>query len=145
MIFVDWNALIRHIDRSLPGRGLWMQCVPVFDDDAPTEEGVGLAIQRESAPGSSDDLWYPVVFFRVVPDPAATGPDGAFLEGRGDTTGDWEILVGYQGEHDTLEDAIKEAKSLTRDLPKSAIYPTAEKLAAALDRVEDPEDLEEIA
>lgn len=148
MIFVDWNALIRHIDRSLPGKGLWMQCVPVFDDDALTEEGVGLAIQREpvsAVPRSVEDRWYSVVFFRVVPDPAATGPDGDFLEGRGDTTDDWEVVVGYQGEHDTLEEAIQEAKGLTRDLPKSAIYPTTQKLAAALDQVEDPEDLEDIA
>lgn len=148
MIFVDWNTLIRHIDRSLPGKGLWMQCVPVLDDDAPTEEGVGLAVQRESVSAvlrSGEDLWYSVVFFRVVPDPAATRPDGDFLQGRGDTADDWEIIVGYQVEHETLEEAIDEAKGLSRDLPKSTIYPTTQKLAAALDQVEDPEALDDIA
>ena len=63
---MDWNFLIGHIDRALPGRGLWMQCVPVFDDDAPTEEGVGLAVQRAPGPKGRS---YAVVFFSVVPDP----------------------------------------------------------------------------
>ncbi len=65
MSCVDWNAMIRHISGALPGLGLWMQCVPVFDEDSPTEEGVGLAIQRESGPKGR---WYTVVFFSVVPD-----------------------------------------------------------------------------
>lgn len=144
MFRVDWNALIRHIDRSLPGRGLWMQCVPVFDaPDAPTEEGVGLAIQRESGPKGR---WYKVVFFRVVPDEDALDPEnGDFLPGRGDETADWVVEVGYEGDHDTLAEGIDEAKDLARDLPTGGVYATHEIREAILDGVTDPEDLEEIA
>ncbi len=144
MFPVDWNALIRHISRELPGLQLWIQCVPVFDDDAPTEEGVGLAVQRESGPGNPG-RWYTVVFFSVVPDPGAAGEDGRFLPGRGEEVSDWAVEVGYQGDHDTLEEAIDEAKGLARDLPMSGIYRTHERREAILDRVTDPEDLEEIA
>ncbi len=147
MFRVDWNALIRHIDRSLPGRGLWMQCVPVFDaPDAAggaTEEGVGLAIQRESGPKAR---WYKVVFFRVVPDEEALDEStGDFLPGRGDETADWVVKVGYEGDHDTLKEAIEEAKGLARDLPTGGVYSTHEIREAILDGVSDPEDLEEIA
>jgi hypothetical protein len=147
MIPVDWNALVRHIDRSLPGRGLWMQCEPVFDDDRPTEEGVGLAIQREPAgtPAGNPGRWYTVAFFSVVPAPEAVGDDGRFLPGRGEEVSDWTVQVGYQGDHDNLGEAIDEAKDLARDLPTSGIYRTNERLEAILDQVTDPEDLEEIA
>ncbi|MDQ3316864.1 MAG: hypothetical protein M3522_05955 [Actinomycetota bacterium] len=141
MFFVDWNALIRLIDRSLPGRGLWMHCAPVFDPDRPTEEGVGLAVQRESGPKGR---WYVVVFFSVVPSPEAVGPDGDFLPGRGEEVSDWVVDVGYQGDFDALEEAIGEAKDLAPRLPKSAIYPTAERFHAFLEEVTDPGDLEEI-
>lgn len=145
MIPVDWNALIRRVNAELPGLCLWMHCAPVFDDDAPTEEGVGLAIQRES--GTRDSRrWYLVVFFSVVPDLEAVGVDGGFLPGRGEEVSHWSVEVGYQGDHDTLEEALEEAKSLARHLPKSALYPTEERLAAVLDQVNDPEDnLEQIA
>ena len=142
MLPMDWNALIRHISCALPGLGLWMQCVPVFDDDAPTEEGVGLAIQRQSGPKGR---WYTVVFFSVVPDPAAVGEGGTFLPGRGDEVADWAVEVGYEGEHDTLREAIDDAKGLARGLPMSGIYRTHERREAILDQVTDPEDLEEIA
>ena len=142
MFPMDWNALIRHIDRALPGRGLWMQCVPVFESDRPTEEGVGLAIQRESGPKGR---WYSPVFFSVVPDPVAVGADGHFLPGRGEEASDWTVDVGYRGDHDTLEEAIEEAKGLAADLPMDGLYRTKERLDAILDRVTDPEDLEEIA
>ena len=142
MFSMDWNALIRHISRALPGLGLWMQCVPVFDDDAPTEEGVGLAVQRASGPKGR---WYTVVFFSVVPDPGATGVDGTFLPGRGEEVADWAVEVGYQGDHDTLQEAIDDAKGLARDLPMSGIYRTHERREKILDQVSDPEDLEETA
>ncbi|MBA3388551.1 MAG: hypothetical protein H0U02_04185 [Rubrobacter sp.] len=142
MIPVDWNALIRQIDRSLPGLSLWMHCAPVFDDDSPTEESVGLAIQRQSGPKGR---WYVVVFFRVVPDPAAVDEVGLFPPGRGQETSDWTVNVGYQGDHDNLEEAVAEAKDLARHLPSSALYPNEERLAAFLGKVTDPEDLEETA
>ncbi len=142
MFPMDWNALIRHIDRALPGRGLWMLCVPVFDGDRTTEEGVGLAIQRESGP---KDRWYSTVFFSVVPDPDAVGADGTFLPGRGEQAADWTVDVCYRGEHDTLQAAIYEAKGLAADLPMNHVFVTEERLDAILDRVTDPEDLEEIA
>jgi hypothetical protein len=142
MFPVNWNALIRHIDRSLPGRGLWMHCAPVFDSDRPTEEGVGLAVQRESGPRGR---WYLVVFFAVVPSTEAVGPDGGFLPGRGDDVCDWAVEVGYQGDHDTLEGAVGEAKGLAEGLPKSALYPNPERVRAFLDQVTDPGGLEEIA
>lgn len=121
-----------------------MQCVPVFDAlDAPTEEGVGLAIQRESGPKGR---WYKVVFFRVVPDQDALDPEsGDFLPGRGDETDDWVVEVGYEGDHDTLAEGIDEAKGLARDLPTGGVYATHEIREAILDGVTDPEDLEEIA
>ena len=116
-----------------------MQSVPVLDEpDAPTGEGVGLAIQRESGPKGR---WYEVVFFRVVPDEAALGSDGDFLPGRGEEASDWIVEVGYRGEHDDLEDAVEETKGLAGDLPMSRIYHTPERLAAILDEVSDPEDL----
>jgi len=142
MFPMDWNALIRHIDRALPGRGLWMQCVPVFDSDRPTEEGIGLAIQRESGPKGR---WYSTIFFSVVPDPDAVGADGGFLPGRGEEAADWTVDVGYRGDHDTLEAAIDEAKGLAADLPINGMFRTEERLDAILDQVTDPEDLEEIA
>ena len=116
-----------------------MQSVPVLDDDSPIDEGVGLAIQRESGPKGR---WYEVVFFRVVPDEEALRADGDFLPGRGEETSDWIVEVGYQGEHDALEDAIEEAKGLARGLPMSGIYRTPERLEAILDKVSDPEDLD---
>lgn len=142
MIPVDWNALIRRIDRALPGLYLWMHCAPVFDHDAPTEEGVGLAIQRLSGPKGR---WYMVVFFSVTPDPAAVDEDGLFPPGRGQETSDWIVKVGYQGDHDTLAEAVAEAKDVARHLPRSALYPNEERLAAFLEKVTDPEDLEETA
>ncbi|MEW6638386.1 MAG: hypothetical protein AB1425_16405 [Actinomycetota bacterium] len=143
MIPVDWNELIRHIDKSLPGRGLWMQCVPVFDEDSPTESGVGLAIQKEYGPGTN---WYTVVFFSVVPDPDALADDGDFLPGRGEETADWNIEAGYQGDFDTLEEAIREAKALAEHLPISPIFGTRERLLDILDKVKDPdEDLQQSA
>jgi hypothetical protein len=143
MIPVNWNELIRHIDGSLPGRGLWMQCVPVLDDDSPTESGVGLAIQKEY--GSKGD-WYTVVFFSVVPDPDALADDGDFLPGRGEKTADWNIEVGYQGDFDTLEEAVREAKALAGHLPTSPIFGTRNKLFEILDKVTDPdEDLQQSA
>ncbi len=143
MISVYWNELIRHIDRFLPGRGLWMQCVPVLDEDSPTESGVGLAIQKECGPKGN---WYTVVFFTVVPDPDALADDGAFLPGRGEKTSDWNVEVGYQGNFDTLEGAITEAKGLAANLPISPIFGTRERLLDILDKVTDPdEDLQQSA
>lgn len=137
---MHWNALIRHIHRALPGLTLWMQSVPVLDrPDAPTWEGVGLAIQRESGPKGR---WYEVVFFRVVPDEEALAPSGDFLDGRGIETSDWIVEVGYRGEHDALEGAIEETKGLARGLPMSGIYRTPERLEAILDKVSDPGDLD---
>ena len=120
-----------------------MQCVPVFDDaaGAGTEEGVGLAIQRE---GDASGRWYAVVFFRVVPDEGALERGGDFLPGRGDEVADWVVEVGYEGDHDTLAEAIREAKGLARDLPTGGVYATHEIREKILDQVSDPEDLEEI-
>lgn len=142
MFPVHWNELVRQIDRSLPGRGLWMHCAPVFDDDRPTEEGVGLALQRESGP---ETRRYVVVFFSVIPDPGAVAPGGRFAPGRGEEVSDWRVEVGYQGEFDALKDAVEEAKELASGLPKSGLYPGPERIAAFLDRVTDPDDLDEIA
>ena len=141
MIPVDWNDLIRKIDRELPGLSLWMHCAPVLDDDSEIEQGVGLAVQRESGPGNPG-RWYLVVFFEVLPDPEALDGDGRFLEGRGEDVSDWIVEVGYQGDFDTLREAIGEAKDLAPRLPRSAIYPTEERFHAALEKVNDPEDLE---
>ena len=131
---MHWNEQISHIHRSLPGLTLWMQCVPLLDDDSATEEGVGLATQRESEPKGR---WYDVVFFRVVADAGAPGADGDFLPGRGEEISDRIVEVGYRGEHDALEDAIGETKSLAKDLPMSGIYRTPERLEAILDKVTD--------
>lgn len=139
MMPVEWNVLISKIDRELPGLSLWMHCAPVLDDDTETEQGVGLAVQRESGPKGR---WYLVVFFELLPDRDALDDEGRFLEGRGDDPSDWAVRVGYQGDFDTLEDAIGEAKDLAPRLPRSAIYPTEERFHAALERVNDPEDLE---
>lgn len=144
MMPVDWNELIRHINRSMPGVCLWMQCVPVWDDDSPTEEGVGLTIQRLLDPGGGRH--YQVIYFSVVPDPEATDEHGLFLPDRGDRTSDWTIESGYDGDFDTLEGAIAEAKSLARNLPMSGIFRTHERREAILDKVTDPdEDLEQSA
>lgn len=134
---MDWNELIRYIQRSLPGRDLWMQCMPVFDDDRPTEEGVGLAIQKEYGPGEE---WYSVVFFRVLPRSEALAADGDFLPGRGEDTSDWDVEIGYEGDFDTLARAIEEAKGLGAQLPMSGIYRTRERLFSILDQVRDPDD-----
>ncbi len=143
MIPVHWNELIRHIDGSLPGRGLWMQCVPVLDDDSPTESGVGLAIQKEYGPKEN---WYTVLFFTVVPDPDALAEGGGFLPGRGEKTSDWNVEVGYQEDFDTLEEAITKAKGLAANLPISPIFGTRERLFDILEKVTDPdEDLEQSA
>lgn len=138
MISVDWNALVRHIDRSLPGLCLWMQCVPVRDDDSATEEGVGLALQRLSEPDGRRR--YLVVFFSIFPSSDATDERSQFLPGRGERTDDWTIEVGYEGAFDLLEEAIHETKSLARDLPMSGIYRTHERREAILDEVADPDD-----
>jgi hypothetical protein len=137
MIRVDWNELVRHIDRSLPGRGLWTQCVPVLDGDSSTESGVGLAIQKEYGPRTN---WYSVVFFSVVPDPDALADDGDFLPGRGEETSDWNVEVGYRGDFDTLEEAIRESKDLAGHLPISPIFGTRQKLSEILDKVTDPDE-----
>ncbi len=121
---------------------MWMLCVPVFDGDRTTEEGVGLGIQRESGPKGH---WYSTVFFSVVPDPDAIGADGIFLPGRGEEAPDWTVDVGYRGGHDTLQAAIHEAKGLAADLPMNCMYGNKERLDAILDWVTDPDDLEEIA
>lgn len=138
MLPVDWNELIRRIDRFLPGRGLWMQCAPVFDEASPTEEGVGLAIQKEHGPVTNR---YTVVFFTVTPDPDFLGGDGGFLHGHGDEAPDWNIEVGYQGDFDTLEEAVAEAKNLAIHLPISPIFANRDTLLATLDKVSDPDDL----
>ncbi len=143
MFPMDWIELIRRIDRSLPGRGLWMQCVPVFDEAFPTEEGVGLAIQKEY--GSKTNR-YAVVFFSVVPDPDALGDDGDFLPGSGEETPDWNIDIGYQEDFATLGEAVAEAKNLAANLPISPIFATRDGLLAVLDKVTDPDgDLEQTA
>lgn len=139
MIPVDWNDLIRNINRELPGLSLWMHCAPVLDDDSEIEQGVGLAVQREWGPKGR---WYLVVFFELLPEPDTLDNAGRFLEGRGDDVSDWIVKVGYQGDFDTLEEAIGEARDLAPRLPRSAIYPTEERFHAALERVNDPEDLE---
>lgn len=139
MLSVDWNELIRKISRELPGLSLWMHCAPVLDDDSEIEQGVGLALQRESGPKGR---WYLVVFFDVVPDPEALDDEGGLLERGGDDPSDWTVRIGYRGDFDTLEEAIGEAKDLATRLPRSALYPTAERLVAFLEKVEDPEDLE---
>lgn len=134
MFPVDWNALIRHIERSLPGRGLWMQCIPVFDQDKPTEEGVGLAIQREEGPRSR---WYTVLFFTLRPTSDAVAPDGQFLPGRGDNPSDWTVDVSYDPEFEDLGSAKREARSLAQHLPKP--YPPASPnaLLNTIDALED--------
>lgn len=86
-----------------------------------------------------------MVFFRLLPGEGALGEDGDFLPGRGDKASDWVVEVGYRGEHDDLDGAREEAKGLARDLPPNAIYSTHERLVAILDRVSDPEDLEDTA
>ncbi len=139
MMPVDWNDLIRKINRELPGISLWMHCAPVLDDDSEIEQGVGLAVQRESGPKGR---WYLVVFFGVVPEPEALADHGRFLAGRGEDPADWVVKVGYQEDFDTLQEAISEAKGLAPRLPRSAIYPTEERLVAFLEKVTDPEDLE---
>jgi hypothetical protein len=135
--YPTWNELVRHIDRSLPGRGLWMQCVPVLDGDSPTESGVGLAVQKEYGPKGD---WYTVVFFTVVPDPDALAEDGDFLPDRGEETSDWNVEVGYQQDFDTLEEAIREAKGLAANLPISPIFGTRQGLFEILNKVTDPDE-----
>lgn len=139
MPLMDFNALCRLINRSIPGRTKWMQCVPVFDGDSATEEGVGLAITAEHGPNG---YWYDVVFFSVVPDPGATADDGDFLPGRGEQTGDWDVQIGYTGDFDTIDEAVREAKVLARILPEAGIFPTRERFEASLDMLDETDELE---
>ncbi len=44
MTTMHFNRWFDLIDNEIPGQQLWMQCIPVWDDDKPTEECVGLAI-----------------------------------------------------------------------------------------------------
>lgn len=134
MILMDYNSLCRLIHRSLPGETRWMQCVPRRESGEPAEEGVGLAINREAGPKGS---WYLVVFFRVVPEQSATDDDGEFLPGRGEDPEDWSVRVGYTGDHDTLADAVDEARDLAKHLPRPAFFKTEAHQAAILGSLEE--------
>jgi len=136
---MDYNALCNLVNHSLPGRTKWMQCVPVRDDDSPTEEGVGLAISAEHGP---EAYWYNVVFFSVIPDPDATATDGDFLPGRGEYYSDWTVKTGYAEDFDTIEEAVKEAKVLARNLPQAGIFPTRERFEASLDMLDETDERE---
>lgn len=136
---MDFNSLCDLVNRSLPGRTKWMQCIPVWDEDSWTEEGVGLAITAEYGPGS---YWYNVVFFSVVPAPGATADDGGFLPGRGDGAADWTVETGYAEDFDTIEEAVEGAKALSRNLPTAGIFPTRERFEAALDRLDETDERE---
>jgi len=116
-----------------------MQCVPVWDGDSPTEEGVGLAITAEHGP---EAYWYNVVFFSVIPDPDATATDGDFLPGRGEYYSDWTVKTGYAEDFDTIEEAVKEAKVLARNLPQAGIFPTRERFEASLDMLDETDERE---
>lgn len=142
MFTMDYNTLCNLIDRALPGRTKWMQCVPVFDDDAPTEVGVGLAIIANSGPES---YWYDVTFFSVLPDPEATGHDGEFLPGRGDEASDWVVELGYSEDFGTIERAASEAKTLARNLPQAGVFPTRERFEASLDMLDETDERRALA
>lgn len=137
MSSMDFNALCKLISRSLPGRTKWMRCVPVFDDESPTEEGIGLAITAERGPES---YWYNVVFFTVVPSPDATADDGDFLPGRGEDASDWFVKTGYTEDFDTIGEAVGEAKALARNLPQAGIFPTRERFEASLDLLDETDE-----
>lgn len=128
------------IDSQIPGQQLWMQSTPVWDDDKPTEESVGLAIQKKI---TREGKTFSPVFFRVVPKDEATDESGRFLPGRGESTDDWKIETGYENPHATLKEAIEETKQLARDLPMSSIFRTDERRSAILDKVTDPEEQED--
>ena len=137
MFMMDYNVLCNLVDDALPGRTKWMQCVPVLEKDAPTEQGVGLAITAEHGP---DSYWYDVVYFSVVPNPEATGEDGNFLPDRGEDGRDWTVKLGYEEDFDTIGEAVEEAKILARDLPQSGIFPSRERFEAALDMLDETDE-----
>lgn len=143
MSVMHFNDLFDLIDEALPGQRLWMQCVPVRDSDSPTEEGVGLAIQKTQKEPYLDKRSYRPVFFSVVPKNEALDDSGTLLPGRGEDASDWDVEIGYQEPFDTLAEAIEEAKVLARGLPMSPIFRTEERRAAILDAVTDPEDFED--
>ena len=143
MTVMHFNDLFDLIEEALPGQRLWMQCVPVQDDDNPTEEGVGLAIQKTQKETYPDKKTYSPVFFSVVPNNDALDDSGTLLPGRGEDASDWTVEIGYQEPFDTLAEAIDEAKILARGLPMSPIFRTEERRAAILDAVTDPEDFED--
>lgn len=137
MFGMDFNALCRLVNRSLPGTTKWMQCVPVLDSSEATEEGVGLAINAETGPES---YWYNLVFFSVVPAPDATQDDGGFLVGRGEDISDWIVEIGYSEDFDAIKDAVREAKALARNLPQAGIFPTQERFEASLDLLDETDE-----
>lgn len=145
MSVMHFNDLFDLIDEALPGQRLWMQCVPVQDDDSTTEEGVGLAIQKESLQKESSPhkKSYSPIFFSVVPKNEALDDSGTLLPGRGEDATDWNVEIGYQEQFGTLAEAIDEAKVLARGLPMSPIFRTEERRAAILDAVTDPEDFDD--
>jgi hypothetical protein len=137
MFVMDYNALCNLVDHALPGRTKWMQCVPVIDKDAPTEQGVGLAITAERGPES---YWYDVVYFSVAPNPEATGADGDFLPGRGEGASDWIVKTGYEEDFETIGEAVEETKILSRNLPQAGIFPSRERFESALDLLDDTDE-----
>jgi hypothetical protein len=142
MFVMDYNALCNLVDRSLPGRTKWMQCVPVGGDGAPTEQGVGLAITAEHGPAS---YWYDVVYFSVVPSPEVTGADGGFLPGRGEDASDWIVELGYEEAFETIGEAVEEAKVLVRNLPQAGIFPSRERFEAALNMLDETDEKQALA
>lgn len=134
---MHFNQLFDLIVSKIPGQQLWMQCVPVWDEDKPTEEGVGLAIQKRV---TREGKTFSPVFFRVVPKDEATDESGRFLPGHHKGPEDWKVETGYENPHATLKEAIEETKRLARDLPMSPILRTEERRSAILDGVNDPED-----
>ena len=142
MFVMDYNTLCNLVDDSLPGRIKWMQCVPVEDEDAPTEQGVGLAITAEHGP---DSYWYDVVYFSVVPNPDASGTEGDFLPGRGEEASDWVVKLGYEEDFETIREAVEEIKILARNLPQAGIFPTRERFEVALDSLDETDEKQTLA
>lgn len=83
-----------------------------------------------------------MVFLSVIPDPQATAYDGDFLPGRGDDASDWTVQTGYTEDFDTIEEAVREAKVLARNLPQASIFPTKDRFEASLDLLDETDERE---